>query len=457
MVRFALWYKPFTHQHARLVDIIYQLEKENIYLKALHLNDAPSGAGILFLDSFSSPDEIQETIGACSIDGITKLIAVSISPLPTSFTWMLLQQGVTEVFSWFDVEKPIQIVLSRLNYWTLIEKHMAILQSRLVGTSKLWLNTLRQIVDMALSNCPILITGESGTGKELVAQEIHALDTRPDKQDCIVVDCTNLVPGLSGSELFGHEKGAFTNAISTRDGAIALAHKGTLFLDELGELPLSLQAEFLRALQEGTYKRVGSNTWRQSQFRLVSATNRDLVAEVKKGTFRQDLYYRISGWMCQLPPLRERKDDIPILAEYFFRKHHRIHQPIDRQVFDFLRLREYPGNVRELQQLVNRIANKHLGEGPITVGDIPQSDWPDFRKGVTLPITAELELAISNLMYNGLGLKEIKDVVTEVAKKAAIHQEKGNLKMAAQRLGCSERILQMHQKTEPGQSVRQTA
>ncbi len=128
-------------------------------------------------------------------------------------------------------------------------------------------------------------------------------------------------------------------------------------------------------------------------------------------------------------------------------------------MFDFLQLRDYPGNVRELQQLVNRIANKHLGEGPITVGDIPQSDWPDFRGLTVSPVNNELELAISSLMYNGLGLKEIKDMVTEIAKKAAIHQENGNLKMAAQRLGCSERILQMHQKAEPvmSQLAQQTA
>lgn len=449
MVQSSLWYKHFTRQRTHLVDIIHQLSKENINLKALHMDDTPVGAGIIFLDSFSSPEEIQETLDACSAETTTKLIAVSVSPLPTSFTWLLLQNGVTEVFSWFDVEKPVQIIASRLNYWRVLEENVASLQTKLVGKSKRWLDTLRQIVDMALSNCPVLITGESGTGKELVAHEIHALDTRSDKQDCIVVDCTNLIPGLSGSELFGHEKGAFTNAISTRDGAIALAHKGTLFLDELGELPLPLQAEFLRALQEGSYKRVGSNTWRKSQFRLVSATNRDLADEVKKGNFRQDLFYRVSGWTCQLPSLREHKEDIPVLAEHFFRNHHQIEQPIDRQVFDFLQLRDYPGNVRELQQLVNRIANKHLGEGPITIGDIPQSDWPDFRRMSASPVSNELELAINSLMYNGLGLKEIKDIVTEIAKKAAINHENGNLKMAAQRLGCSERILQMHQKAEP--------
>ena len=449
MARSSLWFQSFTHQRTHLVNIIDALDKADINLRALHLNDVPDGAGVLFLDSFSRLDEVREVIDACLPYTEHKLIAVSVTPLPASFTWALLQSGVTEVFSWFDVAKPVQIIASRLDYWQVLEKSVADLQQTLVGKSKLWLDTLRQIVDMALSDCPILITGESGTGKELVAQEIHTIDTRPDKRDCIVVDCTNLVPGLSGSELFGHEKGAFTNAISTRDGAIALAHQGTLFLDELGELPLPLQAEFLRALQEGTYKRVGSNTWRKSQFRLVSATNRDLAEEVKKGTFRQDLFYRVSGWTCQLPPLRERKDDIPVLAEHFFREHHRIQQPIDRQVFDFLQLRDYPGNVRELQQLVNRIANKHLGGGPITVGDIPQSDWPDFRKVTTPPVNSELKLAINSLMYNGLGLKEIKEIVTEIAKKVAIEQENGNLKLAAQRLGCSERILQMHRKVEP--------
>ena len=459
MARSSLWFQSFTHQRTRLVDIIDQLDKADISLRALHMNDLPAGGGVLFLDSFSSLDEVREAINSCAPYADHKLIVVSVTPLPTSFTWALLRSGVSEVFSWYGVDKPVQIVASRLNYWEVLERNVAELQQHLVGTSKRWLDTLRQVVDMALSDCPVLITGESGTGKELVAQKIHAIDARTDKRDCVVVDCTNLVPGLSGSELFGHEKGAFTNAISTRDGAIALAHQGTLFLDELGELPLPLQAEFLRVLQEGTYKRVGSNAWRKSQFRLVSATNRDLAEEVKKGNFRQDLFYRVSGWTCRLPALWEHKEDIPVLAEHFFKEHHHIQQPIDRQVFDFLQLRDYPGNVRELQQLVNRIANKHLGGGPITVGDIPQSDWPDFRKTASPPVNDELKAVISALMYNGLGLKEIKDIVTEIAKKAAIDQENGNLKMAAQRLGCSERILQMHQKVEsiPVISARQTA
>src|SRR5262249_683962 len=149
--------------------------------------------------------------------------------------------------------------------------------------------------------------GESGTGKELIARLIHDLDSRPGKPPLVVVDCTTIVPGLSGSEFFGHERGAFTGAINTRDGAFALANGGTLFLDEIGELPQPMQAELLRVIQERKYKRVGSNAWQHTDFRLVSATNMDLESGVAKGAFRGDLYYRIAGWVCRTPPLRERK------------------------------------------------------------------------------------------------------------------------------------------------------
>ena len=449
-IPYPVWYLPFTRQHARLADIIIALEKAGLDLSPRRAADPAGGAGIVFVDPRACLAEVAETVAGLRHAPDTNVLAVSLGPLPSADTWALLRAGVSDVFSWFDVDQPVAIVTSRLGYWRALDAEVAELQRRLVGRSLRWRDALRQVVDMALSNCQVLITGESGTGKELVAQEIHRLDPRPTKRDCVVVDCTNLIPGLSGSELFGHEKGAFTNAVSARDGAVALAHEGTLFLDELGELPLALQAELLRALQEGTYKRVGSNTWRQARFRLVSATNRDLLAEVHKGTFRQDLYYRVSGWTCHLPPLRERKEDIVPLAEHFFAQQHGIRQTVDRQVYDFLRLRDYPGNVRELQQLITRIASKHLGEGPITVGDIPRADWPDAaRLASPEPTGTELEVGVTTLLHQGLGLKEIKDQVTEIAKQVAITSESGNLKMAALRLRCSERILQMHRRDEP--------
>ena len=149
-----------------------------------------------------------------------------------------------------------------------------------------------------------------------MARLIHRLDGRPGKKKLIVLDCATVVPSLSGSEFFGHEKGAFTGAAGPRDGAFALADGGTLFLDE-ARLPPNLQAELLRVIQEGMYKRVGSNTWRTTNFRLVSATNRDLVEDQEAGRFRLDLYYRIAAWQFRLPSLRERRDDIELLAQNF--------------------------------------------------------------------------------------------------------------------------------------------
>src|SRR5678816_1272096 len=141
-----------------------------------------------------------------------------------------------------------------------------------------------------------LIAGESGTGKELVARLIHALDRREPKGPFVVLDCTTVSPELAGSEFFGHERGAFTTAVTAREGAFAMADGGTLFLDEVGELPLTLQAELLRVIQERVYKRVGSNIWKQVNFRLICATNRNLLEEEARGAFRRDFYYRLAAW-----------------------------------------------------------------------------------------------------------------------------------------------------------------
>ena len=229
--------------------------------------------------------------------------------------------------------------------------------------------TLRQIVETArFSHNAVLLTDETGTGKELVARLIHALDDRPDKKDLIVVDCTTIVPTLSGSEFFGHEKGSFTVAESARDGAFGLADHGTLFLDEVGELPLDLQAELLRVIQEGTYKRVGSNRWRATAFRLVCATNRDLGERVREGGFRSDLYFRIAASHFRLPPLRDRIDDVLPLADHFVEEllpgHAEPH--FEEAVAHFLLARSYPGNIRELRQLLGRLTARHAGPGPIT-------------------------------------------------------------------------------------------
>ena len=177
---------------------------------------------------------------------------------------------------------------------------------------------MRELVEVgAFTNASVLIEGESGTGKELLAQLVHDLDLRRQKGDFVILDCAAITPELSGSEFFGHERGAFTGAVNARDGAFALANGGTLFLDEVGELPLTLQAQLLRVVQEHQFKRVGSNTWQRTEFRLVCATNRDLLAGVAEGRFRGDLYHRIAGWVCHVPPLRDRPEDILPLTTHF--------------------------------------------------------------------------------------------------------------------------------------------
>src|SRR5262249_44123862 len=152
---------------------------------------------------------------------------------------------------------------------------------------------------------------------ELLARLIHELNAATKERSLVVVDCTTIVPELSGSEFFGHERGAFTGAVAARDGAFALADGGTLFLDEIGELPSHLQAQLLRVIEEGTYKRVGGNAWQRTNFRLVCATNRDLPRLVEAGKFRGDLYFRIASWVFRIPPLSERIEDILPLARHF--------------------------------------------------------------------------------------------------------------------------------------------
>ncbi|MET0417846.1 MAG: sigma 54-interacting transcriptional regulator, partial [Actinoplanes sp.] len=238
---------------------------------------------------------------------------------------------------------------------------------------------LRDAVEAArFTSSAVLITGESGTGKERLAQLIHDLDPRPVKRKLVILDCSTVVPSLSGSEFFGHDKGAFTGAATAREGAFELADGGTLFLDEVGELPVTLQAELLRVVQEGTFKRVGSNAWRKSSFRLICATNRDLAAEQERGTFRNDFYYRIAGCSLRLPSLRDRATDIIPLFRHFFRQAYPDREPpeLSDAVRELLLRRHYPGNVRDLRSLALRIIHRHVGPGAVTVGDVPELERP---------------------------------------------------------------------------------
>jgi len=317
--------------------------------------------------------------------------------------------------------------------------------ANLVGKNPVCISVLRQTIEVAnFTDASIMVCGESGTGKELVARLTHTLDARRKNHDLVILDCTTIVPELSGSEFFGHERGAFTGAVTSRDGAFALADGGTLFLDEVGDLPLALQAELLRVVQERTYKRVGSNTWQKTNFRLVCAPNRDLQSEIARGRFRADLYYRIASWICTLPPLRQRPEDLPLTFHFLRNLRSSDKSPeIDQTVRDYLVQRSYPGNVRDLKQVVSRMSYRHVGPGPITAGDIPEEDRPATERGPREWRDSHFELAIRRAIAMGVGLKEISQSAADTAIGIAVRDLDGNLPRAARQLGVTDRALQM--------------
>jgi transcriptional regulator with GAF, ATPase, and Fis domain len=366
----------------------------------------------------------------------------------------MLAAGVSEYLH----EKSCDIVSelsTRLARWRELDRLMENLESkrRIIGQSRVWKSLLRRVMEVAhFTDDSILLCGETGTGKELMAQLVHDSHDTWKKGKYNIIDCTTIVPGLSGSEFFGHERGAFSGAYSSRDGAFTLADGGTLFLDEIGELPMELQAQLLRVIQEGTYKKVGSNVWHSTRFRLVCATNKNLLNEIESGRFRHDLYYRIAQWTFTLPSLSERADDIIPLAKHFLGDNiGKNNFRFDPLVEDLLRKRCYPGNIRELRQLMARFRLLKNGSDLITAGCVPPDEWakiPDFDgniHGNGSWIGAALERA--------LGLEQIIDLARQQAIEQVIREELAAadfdigkwsivLKNTSIRLNCSLRWIQ---------------
>jgi DNA-binding NtrC family response regulator len=287
----------------------------------------------------------------------------------------------------------------------------------LIGMSPRMQRVYKLIQKVSQHMYPVLILGESGTGKELVARSIHFSGPRKNKPFA-PVDCSSLVPTLIESELFGYVKGAFTGAQHTKQGLFEAAGEGTLFLDEIGDLPIDLQAKLLRALQEREIKPVGSNERIGIRARVIAATNRDLESGIRTGGFRQDLYFRLNVVQIKLPPLRERKADIPLLANTFLEKFSDPTHPIHTISEDAMRrimAYDWPGNIRELENAIERAVA--LGSGPILhVGDLP-----------------------SNLQYTSTEkLSDVDELVPlEILEKRAIFralQETSGDKLAAARL-----------------------
>ena len=235
----------------------------------------------------------------------------------------------------------------------------------LVGTSPAFKRVMGDATQVAATDATVLLTGETGTGKELIARAIHARSSRR-KRPLVTVNCAALPAGLIESELFGHEKGAFTGAVGRRLGRFEIANGATLFLDEVGELPLDVQAKFLRVLQEGEFERVGGAFTLKTDARVIAATNQPLEKLVAEGKFRADLFYRLNVFPIHLPPLRERREDIRLLTNYFAQKYRaRFKKPIVsieqrslERLFDY----PFPGNVRELEHIVERAVLLANGE-----------------------------------------------------------------------------------------------
>jgi len=244
----------------------------------------------------------------------------------------------------------------------------------LIGLSPKMQKVYRLIEKVSQHTYPVLILGESGTGKELVARSAHFSGVRRNKP-FIPVDCSSLVPTLIEAELFGYVKGAFTGAMHTKQGLMEIAGSGTLFLDEIGDMPIDMQAKLLRALQEKEVRPVGSTDRVPLAARIIAATNRDLDAAVRQGTFRQDLFFRLNVVQIKLPPLRERKSDIPVLVNSFLEKFSEANgktRTISEDAMSRLMAYDWPGNIRELENAIERAIA--LGSGPILhAGDLPTS------------------------------------------------------------------------------------
>ena len=401
--------------------------------------------GIPGIVLFCQPDAaLLQALAALCRQAQVLAIAANGPPLDCMQQRAVMAAGARDVLVWPPNAIDAGQVLARLQRWQAVAQLLAsdAVRGTLVGDSQAWRALLREAVEMAaFSQASVLITGETGTGKDLLAQLIHRLSAC--RGELTVLDCTTLSPELAGSELFGHERGAYTGAAGARDGAFALADGGVLFLDEIGELPLAMQAQLLRAIQERKYKRIGGSSWQPTQFRLVCATNRALEDEVARGAFRADLYYRIAGWCCRTPPLRERCDDILPLAMHFLRELARAPPPaLDTAVRDYLLLRDDPGNGRELRQTVTRIWQRHCGPGPITIGALPPEEcqaapaWPD----------RQFEAGVKRALGLGLKLPHITRCATEVAIRQVLDEEQGNNQRAAARLGVTDRALQLRRR-----------
>ena len=316
----------------------------------------------------------------------------------------------------------------------------------LVGTSRSVQQVRRMIQQVADSDANVLILGDSGTGKEVVARNLHYYSTRRN-ESFVPVNCGAIPADLLESELFGHEKGAFTGAISTRQGRFELAEKGTLFLDEIGDMSLPMQVKLLRVLQERVFERVGSNKPIKANVRIIAATHRNLEEAITEGNFREDLFYRLNVFPIEMPPLRDRTEDIPLLANELIRRiEHEKRGSVRLTQAAMVTLCQYnwPGNVRELANLIERLAILYPF-GIVDVTDLPEKFQSDVEGNSDQPVFSDEMLANQPVHYDleteprlprdGLDLKEHLSNLEVGFIKQALDDANGVVARAAKRLG----------------------
>ena len=342
-------------------------------------------------------------------------------------------------------------VKKAIEHYTLIKENKRLrneFQTRfgfanMVGKNKKMLQLYRMIEKVAPTPASVLITGESGTGKELVAKAIH-FNCQRKSQPFISVNCAALPENLLESELFGHEKGAFTGAVALRKGRFELADNGTLFLDEIGEMAMSLQAKLLRILQEQVFERVGGSKELRVDVRIIAATNKDLKQEVKDGKFREDLFYRLNVLNLHLPPLRERKDDIPLLINHFIKKYakqlnnHKL--DIKPEVVRLLSRQTWEGNVRELENIIER-ASILCNNNCIEIADVqPGNDENNQSPAVEVNFDPE------NMEMTDVRLPDMLGAIEKKLLKNALEKAENVQTRAAKALGITKSLLQYKMK-----------
>ncbi|HET6459521.1 MAG TPA: sigma-54 dependent transcriptional regulator [Syntrophales bacterium] len=347
---------------------------------------------------------------------------------------------ITKPFERDELKNTIHkaIRTRRLNEEELLVSPDDIDRQGIIGSSEPMLKIYDTIKKVAPTTTTVLISGETGTGKDLIAYAIHRNSPRRDNP-FVKINCAAIAENLIESELFGYERGAFTGAVSAKPGRFELADKGTLFLDEVGEIPRDMQVKLLRVIQDHEFERVGGLRTIKVDVRLIAATNRNLLQDVKDGRFREDIYYRLNVFPTHLPPLRERREDILPLADYFIEKFNskldRQVKHIDSRVKDLLVSYDWPGNIRELENLIERVVLMAGGD-TINFEDSPP-EWKSAAEAISVTQQGEQKKPFKDF---------VKSHMEEVEKQSIIQcleEVGGNVTKAAQRLGLSRKGLQL--------------